>query len=84
MPMTLNGASGNQQKPVADRRAMDSKEWYEQRRRAERVVAALGSVNADDLKTLLDAELERVMLLLAQVTGLAGFEHEACENKGGG
>ena len=56
---------------------MDGNAWHESRKRAERLVVALGTVQAEDLKTLQNDELEKLIVGLARVTAMSGQEHVA-------
>ena len=53
---------------------MDGNTWHARRQRAERLLVGLGLVEADDIKTLRDDELARVVLLLNALSAMAGLE----------
>ena len=53
---------------------MDGNAWHARRQRAERLLVGLGFVEADDIKTMRNDELEQVVLLLNAVSAMAGLE----------
>ena len=53
---------------------MDDNAWHTRRQRAERLLVGLGPVEADDIKTMRNDELEQVVLLLNAVSAMAGLE----------
>jgi len=53
---------------------MEGDNWHQSRARAEAVLRALGTLKFEDAKTLQDAELDRVIMLLAEITGMLGQE----------
>jgi hypothetical protein len=53
---------------------MESEQWFRDRRVGEKLMVALGKVTPGALKTLQDAELDHVILRLAEVAGACGRE----------
>lgn len=53
---------------------MESEQWFKDRKAAETLLRALGRVDAAALKTLQDAELARIIELLADATAQCGQE----------
>jgi hypothetical protein len=54
---------------------MESEQWFEDRKAAENLLRALANLTPEVLKTLQDKELERITVLLAEVTAACGREH---------
>jgi hypothetical protein len=53
---------------------MQSQQWFKDRQAAEELLRALGKVTPAALKTLQDAELARIIELLAEAMGRCGQE----------